>query len=275
MLTENIVTRLYPPQSANALKTLLSSILENSRLDRLKKYSFIFYLYLDESPTAASELASRLQIPEHFVTMISAFHSLDWHQFVPAMAGLTHPAVFPNYTAQILNLLTFHSQNRAEGAKLATIFAQVSARPGEARAGDPEYNAYFEALKQTDISMAFRVLRGMFPDETPEKKEYLRSLTEFCLSTKVPPTERSDRAMKFLALPFTVEENTVVERWLQDNSGEIVKDTLILKKMFSGRWAEAFEDVKANPGKRIDGISWDDLTAGVQDRLGPRLNVES
>lgn len=267
-----VVTSLYPPSSANSIKELLGQILSNKRLDRLKKYSFIYYLYLDLSLEAATQLATSLSLPPHFRTMLTAFHNLDTLNLSAALLDLTHPAVFPNYTPQILQLFVRCASSAEEGARLATIFAQVSARPGEMWGGSPKGNAYWDAVKKTDIGMAFRVLRGMFPGgDGPEKRAYLHDLVAFCLSGNVSAAVRSERCLALLALPVSAEEDAVVEEWLRENGGEVARDTLLVKQMFKGAWREALENTRGNPGKRIEGVNWEDLVGGVQDRVGDRL----
>ncbi|RPA72858.1 hypothetical protein BJ508DRAFT_419265 [Ascobolus immersus RN42] len=282
--------KMYPPQNPQAFKLLISEILENERLDRLKKYSFLYYLYRDmdkvTKPGAilpTEKIIKALSLPSHFVTMMDGFYDLDQHNFEEAIPALTHPSVFPNYTRQILVLLTTCNTNHLRGAQLAVLFMQTAAHTTN-ESDKATQEVYFNALKQVSITGAYRYLRTLFPEglEHAHSSPFLISLTQYALSLpsakigageQLKGEKKVDSAMEFLQLPFSEEEQEVIREFLRVHSGDVAKDTVILMGMMSGKWQEVFEDVGEGRGegvKKVGGLTWNDILGGWKESAKPR-----
>jgi hypothetical protein len=83
-----IARKKYPPKDPEAFKALIAEILNNERLDRLKKYSFLYYLYKDMDKVIkpgrdlpSTKIVGALCLPAHFTTMMDGFYELDQHNF--------------------------------------------------------------------------------------------------------------------------------------------------------------------------------------------------
>lgn len=82
---------------------------------------------------------------------------------------------------------------------------------------------------------------------------------------------RGDRAIELVNLPFDEQE----EQWFEDSllHGKAstlpgAKDTVMMRRLATGRLQNLSAEVESLGGKKVDGINWDDLRQGI-DRNGP------
>jgi hypothetical protein len=85
----------------------------------------------------------------------------------------------------------------------------------------------------------------------------------------------ADRSMELVNLPFTAEEEGWFEDYLSNGEGRTIRkasDTLVIRKIGTGRFTESLA-VEGLNVRAIGGLDWNTLSDGVQDGLGPRLDV--
>ena len=73
--------------------------------------------------------------------------------------------------------------------------------------------------------------------------------------------------MELIGLPFNEEEETWFEEYLVEGKGRSLygaKDSVMMRKILTGRAREAVEFGKDLSGKVIDGVNWTSLMDGLQ-----------
>lgn len=88
---------------------------------------------------------------------------------------------------------------------------------------------------------------------------------------------REDRAMEFVNLPFSDEEDAFIEKFLTEGKGRVfhgAHDTVIMRKIATGKLQDVASDTGAR-GRRVDGVNWEVLKDGVKKGLGPRKDEEA
>lgn len=273
----NLVGELYPPKSQLVLQALFKTIME-SNLDRLKQFSFIYYILKDFNDQHARKYASRAHIPPHFCSLMDGMWALDnfdlevdnilagkasvhfrdlTHILQGALRFLTDPAVTPNYQDKILSTLLQYGN-----ASLAITFVEV-AQPS--LLSDSSISTYFNALKSISVESAFFYQRSA-PQHLRE--DFLRTLIDHCLTHK-----KEENAMILINLPLDAEEQMIFDLHVKSSNIPTAKDTLLIKHIHQGLLAEALpfasSATRSNEPK-VSGTNWSDLARGISLGMGPR-----
>lgn len=85
----------------------------------------------------------------------------------------------------------------------------------------------------------------------------------------VPGQTRSRRAMELVGLPLDEDE----EQWFEDvllqgNASTLPgsKDTVMMRRLATGRLEGIAPELESLGGKKIDGLNWDDLRGSIRHR---------
>ena len=127
---------------------------------------------------------------------------------------------------------------------------------------------YFFALASTNIVEAFFFARRQ---SQTMYRHLFEQLIYFVLHSKVET--RGDRAVTLINLPFNAAEETWFEEYLLQGSGknlERARDTVMMRRIGTGKFKEALDDGKHLRGHKIDGLDWGTLRAGIENGLSKR-----
>lgn len=298
-LTNNHTARkYYPPANTSDLKKLHERITTSSIAPHYQ-HALLFYLLKDLSPShhdtslsdasgrePATSFAESVHLEKRFWTFVEGLWDLDHLAFAPAVNALTHPSVIPTFPDEIL----------------AVLLANCDERKGRGVAGDEDMDelplAYWTAvqppLEDREVRIAFAkyfAVRNVSETlywlrERPEyeQEELLQVLVH---GTLEPPSfviadeeeyTRADRAVELVGLPFTEEEEAVVERYLTEGKGRSLKgaqDTIMMRRIATGRLEQVVDSGVKARGAKHDGLDWDVLKRGVESGLGPRGDTAS
>jgi hypothetical protein len=89
--------------------------------------------------------------------------------------------------------------------------------------------------------------------------------------------ERADKAIELINFPLTEDENKWFEEYLtedNDNTLRDAKDTLLMRRIGTGKFREALRDKDGLSHGKLDGINWEALWPGIEKGLGPRKALE-
>lgn len=78
---------------------------------------------------------------------------------------------------------------------------------------------------------------------------------------------RAARSVDLIGLPFDDDEEQWLEAYLVDGKGKGLygaKDTVMMRKIATRRTQEAVEFGKHMSGRKMDGVNWASLRAGLQ-----------
>lgn len=87
---------------------------------------------------------------------------------------------------------------------------------------------------------------------------------------------RSDKGVELINLPFDEEEESWFEEYLLTGKGRTLygaKDTVIMRRIASGKMTETFHDSTGLSGRKLDGVNWDTLKDSIQRGAGPRISL--
>ncbi|KAI9676909.1 MAG: hypothetical protein M1817_006748 [Caeruleum heppii] len=256
--------KLYPPQSNHDLRRLHQNITSSGAPQHYIQ-SVLYYLLLDCSRrhhNVAEHFAARQYLPEKYKAYIRGLWHMDHLQFHAALEDLTDPSLLPTFPDEILIALARHAAHGDFSLALA-YYHTVSPALITSQALD----TLFSALCAASVTEAFFFARG-------QAETIHRHLFEQLIS-HVLGSSRS-HSVELVNLPLTEEEETLFENYLSKGEGRQLtgaKDTVLMRKMATGHFAEVLEEKRGPSGKRIEGLNWDTLRAGLASGLGPRRAI--
>ena len=83
---------------------------------------------------------------------------------------------------------------------------------------------------------------------------------------------RGNRARELIALPLDEEEGSWFEEFLLEGKGHSLpgaRDTVMMRKVATGRIVEAVEFGRQLTGRKFDGVNWANLREGLQQGAKP------
>jgi len=280
---------MYPPKNNQQLRDLHKRII-SAETSLHNKHCLIFYLLKDLSPQhhkhteLASAFARDVHLEKRFWTFIEGLWALDNLEFRTAVEHLTHPSIIPTFPDEIIYTL-LRGQDKLNGSGLEK-------SPADEILPLAYYNCVKPPLENTKTRNEFaKYMSARNVSETYfwihtrpeyEQKPLLEILMEQTLerggwsSDDEGPYVREERAMEFVGLPLSEEEEAFVETFLTEGNGRTfqgAKDTLLMRRIATGRLADAASEA-ATRGRRHDGVTWDVLKDGVKRGLGPRKDEE-
>lgn len=130
-------------------------------------------------------------------------------------------------------------------------------------ASEKVQKAFFETLCRASITESFYFTRKH--DET-ERRKYLELLIYFVLNTGAGQI-RSNRATELIGLPLDDREEEWFEECLLRGRGRSLhgaKDTVMMRRLASGKFSNLSTDLESLGGKKIDGVNWDVLKQSMK-----------
>ncbi|KAH0566394.1 hypothetical protein GP486_000216 [Trichoglossum hirsutum] len=276
----NIARDLYPPTSIEGLRNLHGKIVASNAAEHHKQ-SLIFYLLQDclEYPQVAAEFADNCLMPANFVIYMKGLWLMDQIQFGRALEYLSHPSLgTPTFADEIL----FHLVRRDKSDFTVPLAYYHTVNPPLTNRN--ALDAFFDCLCWVSTSEAF-----FFSRTQPETiRRYLfEQLIKFVLSgmpathllrrKELAEDERANKAIELINLPLTEDENQWFEDYLtEDNDSTLrnAKDTLLMRRIGTGKFREALKDKDGLSHSKLGGINWEALWPGIEKGLGPRNALE-
>lgn len=182
------------------------------------------------------------------------------------MQYLTHPSLRPEYQEDIFETLVRQCQNDDLTLALA-YYHTVQPTIKSPRVVE----SLFSALARTSVVEAFYFSRVQ-ADVTR------RRMFEMLVTMAIhgPRGEKlAARGSELVNLPFTQEEESWFEQYLTQGEGSKLKgakDTLLMRRIGTGKFTEALA-LDFGGGKMSGGLSWELMQDGLQDGLGPRVDI--
>ncbi|OJD13639.1 hypothetical protein AJ78_05920 [Emergomyces pasteurianus Ep9510] len=275
-LNIDAASRVYPPRTNQALRSLYAQIVSSSSPNHHKQ-ALLYYILRDfrntSSGDASLQFARRCYLPEKYRLFIEGLWHLDRLEFRRALEYLTQPSLLPTFPDEILYVLATHPKtlkqqqqnpsNENDDDSLATAYYLTVSPP---LASPKALNAYFALLCRTHITEAFYFTRKQ-PSPTSHR-DLLEQLILFVLSATKPGEVRAKRAMELINLPFNAEEETWFEGCLLTGKARNLqgaKDTVMMRRVATGRLQDLnCGDLESLGGRKIDGLNWDDLRKNLR-----------
>ncbi|KAF2144504.1 uncharacterized protein K452DRAFT_245384 [Aplosporella prunicola CBS 121167] len=262
---------LYPPHKNADLRDLHERIVTAPIADHHKQ-SVLFYILRDcRAPDAALDpadsFAKSCYLPQKYWVVVEGLWEMDHLQFRPAMESLTHPSLLPTFPAEVLLTLLEHVQESDRDLPLA--YYNCVQPPLTTPALQTSYFRYLAGLSVTE---AYAFLQAQ-PSQT--QKNLLQILISETLSF-VPLSERAERSVELIDLPFTDEEEEWFEDYLLAGKGRTLhgaRDTVVMRRIAVGKYADALDVGKQLTGRRYDGVTWESIKDKIGRGLGPRADL--
>ncbi|OJJ48686.1 hypothetical protein ASPZODRAFT_130795 [Penicilliopsis zonata CBS 506.65] len=254
------VTKLYPPRSNADLRSLVQNIVSSS-FPSHQKQAVIYYILKDcrAANDAAAQFANKCRLPEKYRLFIDGLWHLDKLEFRRALENLTEPSLIPTFPDEILYVLSLSQLPKHDDSLVLAYY--LSASPP--LASEKVRNAFFDTLCRSSISEAFYFTRS---HGEAHRRSYLERLILFVHKTGGGPT-RSRRAMELINLPLDSKEEQWFEEVLLHGNAKTLqgaKDTVIMRRLATGKMQELTTELESLGGKRIDGLNWDDLKQSMR-----------
>ena len=282
--------KIYPPKSDQQLQDLHQRII-SSETSLHNKHCLIFYLLKDLSPQRheATELATGfardVHLEKRFWTFIEGLWALDHLEFRIAVENLTHPSIIPTFPDEILLTLlkgrdklgSAGMQKGAEDDILALAYYNCVKPPLEDQKVRNEFAKYLSARNVTETyywihtrpEYEHKPLLEILMEQTLERSAWSSGIED-------DKYNREEKAVEFVSLPFSDEEESFVEKFLTEGKGRSyqgAQDTVLMRRIAMGRLADVAGET-ATRGRKHDGVNWDMLKDGVKRGLGPRKDEE-
>ncbi|KAF2033325.1 hypothetical protein EK21DRAFT_58995 [Setomelanomma holmii] len=283
--------RIYPPKSHQQLHDLHQRII-SAETSLHNKHCLIFYLLKDLSPQIheATELATgfarNVHLEKRFWTFIEGLWALDHLEFRTAVENLTHPSIIPTFPDDIMYTLlkgrdrlgSVGLQKATEDDILPLAYYNCVKPPLEEQKVRDEFAKYLAGRNVTETFYWIRTrpeyeqkpLMEILMEQTLEKSAWLSGVEDGAYT-------REEKAMEFVSLPFSDEEEEFIEKFLTEGKGRSyqgAQDTVLMRRMAMGKLTEVAGET-ATRGRRVDGVSWEMLKDGVKGGLGPRKDEEA
>lgn len=178
-----------------------------------------------------------------------------------AVEFLAEPSLIPTFPDEILYALTLTKLPKHDDS-LAIAYYLTAAPP---LASAKVRMAFFETLTRSNVTEAFYFTRKYDEDL---RRDFFDQLVEFVHKAS-PGQTRSRRAMELVGLPFDEDE----EQWfeavlLQGNASTLpgAKDTVMMRRLATGRLGEITPELESLGGKKVDGLNWDDLRGSIRHK---------
>jgi hypothetical protein len=183
-----------------------------------------------------------------------------------ALQYLTHPSLIPTFPDDILEVLVRHAKNHDLTLPLAYYH---TVQP--ALTSTQALESLFSAIARTSVTEAFYLSRGQ-----PEyaQRHMFEMLIALVLNNS-PGSTIANRSVELVNLPLTQEEEGWFEEYLMNGEGRSIrksKDTLMMRRIGTSNFADSL-DLNGINARPIGGLDWAILLDGVEDGLGPRLDV--
>ncbi|CAG7958356.1 unnamed protein product [Penicillium salamii] len=254
------VTKVYPPKNNGDLRALFNHIVP-SELDIHHKQSLIYYILKDcrAAPEAPAQFAQQCHLPEKYRLLIEGLWHMDRLDFRRAVEFLAEPSLIPTFPDEILYALTLTKLPKHDNS-LAIAYYLTASPP---LATTKVRAAFFEALARSNVTEAFYFTRKY---DEEHRQELFEQLVEFVHKAS-PGQTRSRRAIELVGLPLDEDE----EQWFEDvllrgNASTLPgsKDTVMMRRLATGRLEEITPELESLGGKKIDGLNWDDLRGSIR-----------
>ncbi|PGH19309.1 hypothetical protein AJ80_04062 [Polytolypa hystricis UAMH7299] len=253
-------SKVYPPRSNGTLRQLFQQIVTSSSPNHHKQ-SLIYYILRDcrnaGDGDPSLQFARKYCLPEKYRLFTEGIWHLDKLEFRKALECLTEPSLIPTFPDEILYVL---STLPKPDYSLATAYYLTVSPP---LASPKTLHAYFDVLCQTRITESFYFTRKQ---DDNLRHELLERLIVFVHSTKAGEL-KANRAMDLINLPLSeVEEQWFEECLLRGKAKHLqgAMDTVMMRRIATGRLENLGHDLEALDGRRIDGLNWNDLKNNLQ-----------
>jgi hypothetical protein len=283
--------KVYPPKNNEQLRDLHKRI-TTAETSLHNKHCLIFYLLKDLSPQyhqipeLADGFARDVHLEKRFWTFIEGLWALDHLEFRTAVEHLTHPSIIPTFPDEILYMLlkgrdrltSVGMQKNSEDDILALAYYNCVKPPLEEAKVRDEFAKYMSARNVTETyywihtrpEYEQKPLLEILMDQTLERSAWSNSMGDETYT-------REEKALEFVSLPFSEDEEAFVETFLTEGKGrnyQGANDTLMMRRIAMGRLADVAKET-GNRGRRHDGVTWEVLKDGVKRGLGPRKDEEA
>lgn len=251
-------TKLYPPKSNQELRKLFDTVVNAPAPDH-QKHAIIYYVLKDCKPLTdhGETFARKVYLPRKYKLLIGGLHDLDHGQPKQSLELLTDPSLTPTFSDQILCTLL---QNPKIDGSLAIAYYITVCPP---LADQKTLNAYFSFLCDTNIVQAYNFCQMRVDSE---RKTLFEQLTLSALSPKGDQTVF--RAETMIGLPFSDMEVLWFEDFLLHGRGSSchgAKDSVIMRRIATGRDYTELQSLQRFRGQEVDGISWVDVRTKFQE----------
>ncbi|KAH7378683.1 nuclear pore complex assembly-domain-containing protein [Pyrenochaeta sp. MPI-SDFR-AT-0127] len=271
--------KIYPPKTPQQLHDLHQRII-SSETTLHNKHCLVFYLLKDLSPIhhetteLSTAFARDVHLEKRFWTFIEGLWALDHLDFAIAVGNLTHPSIIPTFPDDILlTLLKGGGQGSSQDDILPLAYYNCVKPPLEDQKVRNEFAKYLAGRNVTEM---YYWIHGR-PDY--EQKPLLEILIEQILEKNAWSRDaddeaysREEKAVEFVGLPFTEDEEDYIEKFLTEGRGRVfqgAQDTVMMRRIATGRLTAVAGEAGAR-GRRVDGVNWEMLKDGVKKGLGPR-----
>jgi hypothetical protein len=206
---------------------------------------------------------------------------LDNLKYEEAVNSLTHPSIIPTFPDEIMLVLLHHAAstpdpNSPQQDILPLAYYNCANPP---LAGSEVKTEFVKYMADRNVTETLHWIRSR-PEY--DRKQLLEVLVEETLDRRgfTPDNKfytREDKAMEFVSLPLTDDEEKTVELFLTEGKGRTLRgawDTVEMRRIATGRLGEAANDTSAK-GKKHDQLDWEVLRNGIKSGLGPRTDEQS
>ncbi|KAI9841221.1 MAG: hypothetical protein M1838_003666 [Thelocarpon superellum] len=262
--------QLYPPRSNQELRRLHQRIVSSAAPEH-HRHSLLYYLLMDcrSHARAAEQFAARVFLPDKYKTYVDGLWHMDHLQFQDALEKLTQPSLIPTFPEEILYTLLRHAPPTDPTLPLS-YYHTVSPALTTPKIRD----AVFAALCTVSITESFSFARGW---DDFAHRHLLEQLVAHVLSQSSGETRARD-GVELVNVPMTEEEAGWFEEYLATGRGRTLhgaKDTLMMWRLATGRYAAVLEDGKGPSGRKVDGVNWTVLRDGLKNGMGSRTGTLS
>lgn len=244
--------KLFPPTSNQDLRKLFETIV-NTAAPVHQKHAIIYYLVQDCKPITdnGETFARKVYLPRKYKLFISGLHHLDQGQAKQALELLTDPSLTLTFLDEIMYTLL---QNPNVDNSLAMAYYVTVSPPLK---DQKTLDRYFSFLCDTNIPHAYRFCQTRVDSE---RRSLFERLILGGLSARGESTV--SRAETLIGLPFTDVEVLWFEEFLLQGKGSSchgAKDSVIMRRMATGRDHTALPLLRRFRGQTVEGINWGDM----------------
>ncbi|KAK4694092.1 protein ELYS, partial [Lecanoromycetidae sp. Uapishka_2] len=254
------VSKCYPPESNQDLRSLHKQITDSSSPDHYK-HSVLYYIIKDLSPSssdAPDDFARASYLPDKYKIFIDGIWFLDRLKFEKALDYLTEPALIPTFPEEILYTLCRHSSTdiTLPMAYYHTVSPTITS--------SKVLEAYFLVLCRVSVTEAFFFSRA-------QGELNHRVLFEKLISFVHEKSKGANKAaigVELISLPFDEEEESWFEDFLDEGKGGTLPgavDTLTMRRIATGRADAKSQNRRHGSSQTIDGVNWQTLKRGLED----------
>lgn len=250
--------KMFPPKSNQELRKLFDTVVNASAPDH-QKHAIIYYILKDCKPLPdhGEAFARKVYLPRKYKMLVSGLHDLDHGQAKQSLELLTDSSLTPTFSDQILYTLL---QTSKIDSSLAMAYYVTVSPP---LADQKTLNAYFSFLCDTNIVQAYTFCQTRVDSE---RRALFEQLILSALSPKGDQTVF--RAETIIGLPLSDMEVLWFEDILLHGRGSSchgAKDSVIMRRIATGRDYTKLQSLQQFRGQEIDGINWVDVRTNFQN----------